>query len=139
MDFLSGNEERSSRDSSDNRYSALHVHSFFNHNFNGCRHDQVRARTKLYHPKALATFYPLTFPLPTNDPARENSRDLGAPDGQPGPPDCERILLVQQARLLVGGHEKLPAFVGDFGDFTPNRRTVHMYVERRKKDADQRL
>src|SRR5712692_3725856 len=130
MDSLPGNEEGSFCDSSDYRDSAAHVHSFFDHYLNGCRHGQVRARAKLYHPKALATFYPLAFPLPTNDPARQDSGDLGTPDGQPGPANCERILLVQQARLLVRGHQELPAFVSDFGDFTPNRRTVHMYVER---------
>src|SRR5712692_3110172 len=130
MHFLSGNEEGSFRDSSDYRYSAPHVCSFFDHNFNGRRHDQVRARTKLYHPKALATFYPLPFPLPTNDPARQNSRDLGTPDGHPRPANCERILLIQQARPGVRGHQKLSALISDFSDFAANWRTVDVNVER---------
>src|SRR5712692_9874867 len=130
MDSLPGNEEGSFCDSSDYRDSAAHVHSFFDHYLNGCRHGQVRARTKLYHPKALATFYPLTFPLPTNDPARENSSDLGTPDGQLRPANCERILLVQQARLRVRGHQELAASVTDSRDFAPDRRTVDVNVER---------
>src|SRR5712692_10787968 len=130
MDSLPGNEEGSFCDSSDYRDSAAHVHSFFDHYLNGCRHGQVRARTKLYHPKALATFYPLTFPLPTNDPARQNSSDLGTPDGQLRPANGERILLVQQARPGVRGHQELPALISDFSDFAPNWRTVHVHVER---------
>src|SRR5258708_482220 len=118
MDSLPGNEEGAFCDSSDYCHSAAHMHSFFDHYLNGCRHDHVRARTKLYHPKTLATFYPLAFPLPTNDPARQNPGDLGAPDGYVRPANCERILLVQQARLRVGSHQKLTALVCDFGDFT---------------------
>src|SRR6266481_5673340 len=129
MDSLPGNEEGSFCDSSDYGDSATHVHSLFDHYLNRCRHDQVRARTKLYHPKTLATFYPLAFPLPTNNPARQNPGDLRAAHGQLRPANCERILLVQQARRRVRGHQELAAFVGDFHDFPTNWRAVHVDVE----------
>src|SRR6266566_7539277 len=130
MDSLPGNEEGSFCDSSDYRNSAAHVHSFFDHNLNRGRHNHVRARTKLYHPKTLATFYPLALPLPTNNPARQNSGDLGTLDGQVRPANCEGILLVQQARPGVGSHQKLAALVRDFRDFTADWRTVDVNVER---------
>src|SRR6266446_3139090 len=130
MDSLPGNEGGSFCDSSDYRNSAAHVHSFFDHYLNGGRHHHIRARTKLYHPKTLATFYPLAFPLPTNNPPRQNPGDLGAPDGQLRPANCERILLVQQARPRVRGHQELAALVGDFRDFPADWGTVYVDVER---------
>src|SRR5258707_11507567 len=105
MGSLPENEEGSFCDSSDYRDSAAHVHSFFDHYLNERRHDHIRARTKLDHPKTLATFYPLALPLPTNDPTRQNSIDLSTPDAHLRPPTCERIFLVQQTPPSAGGHQ----------------------------------
>src|SRR5216684_5011116 len=120
MDSLPGNGEGSFGDSSDYRNSAAHVHSFFNHDLHRSRHGQIRPRAKLNHSKTLATFYPVAAPLPTNNPSRQNPGDLRALNSDPLSANCERILLVQQPRLVARGHQEFAAFMGDFRDFASN-------------------
>src|SRR5260370_32534232 len=115
--FLVGIVDGSFHHPSDDRNSGLHVHPFFNQEFHGPWHHQVRARTKLYHAETFATFYSFACPLPTNNSARQNSGYLRALNRQLMTTNGEGILLVQGARARVSSHQEFAGLVGDIDNF----------------------
>ena len=42
------------------------------------RYQYIRARSKLYHPESFAAFYSVSLLLPTNYPARQDTRRAGS-------------------------------------------------------------
>src|SRR5713226_9027892 len=112
------NVARSSSDSTDYGFTAAHAHSFMHDDFDRRRHQQICSRSEFYHPKTFPAFYSLALPLPTNDAAGQDPGYLGAPDGHFTALDCQAVLLVQQPRVFLRGHQEFALLVSYINDFT---------------------
>src|SRR5262252_88333 len=76
VELRSGIFSRSIFNSSDNGFTAPHMHAFGDGDLYDGRHQHVRTRAEFYHPKQFAAFYSLPAPLPTYNAPGEHSGDL---------------------------------------------------------------
>src|SRR5215212_3567196 len=120
----------------DNRHPAAHALAHLPEDFDAAGQHEVRARTELDEPETLAQLQAVAGSLPADDPAREDARDLFADHGHPLALDRQRVLLVDEARVVARGRDEAPFRVGHVQDFARDGRAVDVHDEGREEDAD---
>ena len=109
---------------------------FFNRDLHVCGKQDVGARTELNHPKTFAQADTIARGLPTDYPSRKYSRNLFTNNRDLLTLYRQCVLLVDETRFFIRRHQKLAGRIKHVDDLAPNRRTIDMHVEWRKKNAD---
>src|ERR1051326_469438 len=134
--FVVGADD-SCANSSDDSFPTPYVHADADQHLNGSWQQQICSRSKLYHPKAFSAFYSFAFPLPTYNSPRQDAGNLRAPDGELPAANNQHVLLIYQTRFFFSRHEKLARFIGNFHNFSGDRRAIDVDVEGRKENTNQ--